>query len=197
MLDPWQVLGVERGAQPEALQRAFKRAVRKHHPDLNPNDPAAAERLRLIVAAYQHLIGAKDKKATQPRTPSIIAISCQLRGADLYGELRLQLALLPPDRWLEVQLDALDTCVGCNGVGWEQVAGSWGRTERWECEACRGAGLLRVHRRGRVRVPLKVVEGTRVRLRGVGLARPGLTRGDAILSVVLSAPAAKERPGRP
>lgn len=185
MLDPWQVLGVERGAPPEALQRAFKRAVRKHHPDLNPNDPAAAERLRLIVAAYQHLVGARDKKPAKPAPPQIIAITCQLRGADLYGDLTVSMATLPADRWLDVQLDALDTCVGCNGAGWEQVAGSWGRTERWECESCRGAGLLRVHRKGRVRVPVKVVDGARVRLRGVGLARPGLSRGDAILSVVL------------
>lgn len=106
-----------------------------------------------------------------------------MRGSDILGTLTLDRTTLQPDGWIMVELNALDACIVCRGTGWEEVAGSWGRVDKWECEACRGGGILRVHRKLRVRVPSR--QGSRLRLRGIGLPRPGLARGDAILSVVI------------
>jgi molecular chaperone DnaJ len=179
MLDPHEILGVTPGASPELLQRAFKKAVRRHHPDLNPNDAGAPERLRKVVAAYQSL----TRKRPQPAAPGTMTVVCRLRGADLLGTLHVDMSRLAPDRWLAVELTALDACPVCGGAGWEEVAGSWGRTERWECESCRGAGILRVERRVRMRVPAKAVDGTQVRLRGIGLGRASSMRGDAVIVI--------------
>jgi molecular chaperone DnaJ len=182
MVDPHEILGVAPAASAEALHRAFKKAVRRHHPDLNPGDAQAAQRLRSVVDAYQSILAARARKSA-PTEASTVAISCRLRGGDLLGTLSLQRARPPEGSWVLVELHALDACVVCRGSGWEEVAGSWGRVDRWECEACRGGGILRVRRKVKIHVPARPPAGAKLRLRGVGLPRPGLARGDAILDL--------------
>ena len=50
--DYWSLLGLEPGAAPDALKRAFRREARRWHPDLNGNDRPAEDRFRLGNAAY-------------------------------------------------------------------------------------------------------------------------------------------------
>jgi DnaJ-class molecular chaperone len=185
MLDPHQILGVAQGAPEEVLHRAFKKAVRRHHPDLNPTDPGAPERLRGVVAAYQSLLAARARAKRDAVTVPAHPVTCQIRGCDIVGKLELDRSRIEADGWVVVELDAIDACVVCRGSGWEEVAGSWGRVDKWECETCRGGGILRVHRKLRVRVPPKPAVGGKLRLRGIGLPRPGQARGDGILSVVI------------
>jgi curved DNA-binding protein len=54
-IDYYQTLGVDRGASPDDLQRAYRQLTRKHHPDLNKDDPKAEERFRRINEAYEVL----------------------------------------------------------------------------------------------------------------------------------------------
>jgi len=53
--DYYEVLGVKPDASKEEIVRAFRRLARKHHPDLNPGDPAAEERFKDINEAFQVL----------------------------------------------------------------------------------------------------------------------------------------------
>ena len=53
--DPYEVLGVSRGATQEELKAAFRRLASQHHPDKNPDDPKAAVRFKELNAAYQVL----------------------------------------------------------------------------------------------------------------------------------------------
>ena len=50
--DHWEVLGLEPGANQQALKQAFRRLARRWHPDLNANDPVAEERFKRINEAY-------------------------------------------------------------------------------------------------------------------------------------------------
>jgi curved DNA-binding protein len=50
--DYYQTLGVSRDADEKALRKAFRRLARKHHPDVNPDDPEAEERFKEINEAY-------------------------------------------------------------------------------------------------------------------------------------------------
>jgi molecular chaperone DnaJ len=44
--DYYSLLGVKRGASPADIKNAFGKLVFQYHPDRNPNDRAAAERLK-------------------------------------------------------------------------------------------------------------------------------------------------------
>jgi DnaJ-class molecular chaperone len=66
MKDPYQVLGVERGASDKAIQAAYRKLAKTHHPDVNPGKPEAAERFKDISAAYA-LLSDPDKRARSDR----------------------------------------------------------------------------------------------------------------------------------
>jgi curved DNA-binding protein len=48
----WTVLGLDPGADPQALKRAFRQQARRWHPDLNGNDPHAEEQFKAVNEAY-------------------------------------------------------------------------------------------------------------------------------------------------
>ncbi|MER7406416.1 J domain-containing protein [Streptomyces sp. NPDC000070] len=53
--DHYAVLGVPRDASAERITSAYRRLVRLLHPDARPEDPAAADRLADVLAAYDTL----------------------------------------------------------------------------------------------------------------------------------------------
>lgn len=60
--DPYEVLGLARDASGEAIQKAFRRLAKKHHPDLNPGDATASEAFQRLSAAYE-ILGDPEKRA--------------------------------------------------------------------------------------------------------------------------------------
>lgn len=53
--DPYKVLGVSRDASPDEVKKAYRKKARENHPDLNPDDPGAEERLKEINEAYERI----------------------------------------------------------------------------------------------------------------------------------------------
>ena len=53
--DYYATLGVGRNATPDEVKAAFRKLARKHHPDVNPGDPAAEERFKTVNEAYEVL----------------------------------------------------------------------------------------------------------------------------------------------
>ncbi len=53
--DPYQVLGIGRGASGDEIRRAYRGLARKHHPDANPDDPGSEGRFKRIQQAYEVL----------------------------------------------------------------------------------------------------------------------------------------------
>ena len=53
--DYFSVLGVERGADADAIKRAFRKLARQYHPDVNPNDAGAEAKFKEVSEAYEVL----------------------------------------------------------------------------------------------------------------------------------------------
>jgi DnaJ-class molecular chaperone len=64
--DPYETLGVERIASPDAIRKAYRRLAKKLHPDLNPGNKEAEERFKEVSAAYD-LLSDADKRARYDR----------------------------------------------------------------------------------------------------------------------------------
>jgi len=61
MRDPYEVLGVQRGASAAAIKSAYRKLAKKHHPDANKNDPKSAARFSEINSANE-IVGDEAKR---------------------------------------------------------------------------------------------------------------------------------------
>ena len=53
--NPYKVLGVPDGASEDECTKAYKKLAKKYHPDLNPDNPDAANKMAEINAAYDQI----------------------------------------------------------------------------------------------------------------------------------------------
>ncbi len=63
MLDPYKVLGVERGATDEEVKKAYRKLSRKYHPDANINNPnkeKAEEMFKTVQQAYEQVMRERE-----------------------------------------------------------------------------------------------------------------------------------------
>lgn len=72
--NPYDVLGVSPDASQDEVKKAYRKKARENHPDLNPNDPDAAERMNKVNEAYDRIMN-PDKYAREDAR----------RGAAAYG----------------------------------------------------------------------------------------------------------------
>jgi DnaJ-class molecular chaperone len=61
MADPYETLGVARNASQDDIRKAYRKAAKESHPDLNPGKPEAEQRFKEINAAND-IIGDADKR---------------------------------------------------------------------------------------------------------------------------------------
>jgi molecular chaperone DnaJ len=61
--DYYEVLGVDRSADAEALKRAYRKLALRYHPDRNPDDPAAEEKFKEASEAYAVLADPDKRRA--------------------------------------------------------------------------------------------------------------------------------------
>ena len=71
MKDPYEILGVERSASPDDIQKAYRRLAKKLHPDLNPGNKEAKDRFKEALAAYGLLSDPDKRGCTLPPTDRI------------------------------------------------------------------------------------------------------------------------------
>ena len=58
MFDPYQVLGISRGASDDEIKKAYRSLSRKYHPDANmnkPNKAQAEEKFKQVQQAYDQI----------------------------------------------------------------------------------------------------------------------------------------------
>ena len=77
--DHYYVLGIDETASDADVRAAYRRAARSNHPDLNPHDPLAGERMRIVQQAYE-VLGDPARRAAY-RRPGSPAASPRSAGA--------------------------------------------------------------------------------------------------------------------
>ena len=91
-MDLYQLLGVRRSASVAEIRRAFQKAARQLHPDLNPGDPVAANRFRAVSEAFDVLVDAQRRAAYdrgETRVPESAVPEIGFEGFDFSAEVRV------------------------------------------------------------------------------------------------------------
>ena len=60
--DYYEVLGLQKGATDAEIKKAYRKLAKQYHPDLNPDDPTAAEKFKEVNEANQ-VLSDPDKRA--------------------------------------------------------------------------------------------------------------------------------------
>ena len=163
--DPYEVLGVSRGADEAQIKKAFRTLARELHPDVNTEDPQAEEKFKEAAEAYE-ILSDEERRATYDRygheglrsggyAPNFDAFgsigdlfeaffggggfgarSGPTPGGDIAVAVEIELQQAARGASVEVVYEAIDRCEHCNGNGAEP--GTAIRT----CERCGGSGQL-------------------------------------------------------
>lgn len=62
--DPYKVLGVSPSDSDEDIQKAYRKLVKKYHPDVNPGNIEAEQKMREVNAAYDQIRNIREGKAS-------------------------------------------------------------------------------------------------------------------------------------
>ena len=89
MQDPYDLLGVQRTDTEDTIRKAYRKLAKKHHPDLNPGKPEAAERFKEISVAYA-LLTDTEKRARFDRGEIDIEGHEKAPASSTYGRRRPQ-----------------------------------------------------------------------------------------------------------
>ena len=63
--DPYEVLGVSKGASEDEIKQAYRKLAKRYHPDLNPGDTTAAQKMNEVNQAYDQI---KNPQSYQQHT---------------------------------------------------------------------------------------------------------------------------------
>jgi len=79
MISAYNVLGVESTADKATINAAFRKAVKRYHPDLNPDNSEAEAYLRQLLSARAEIEKARQRRGMQGRQ----AVRSGVRGREI------------------------------------------------------------------------------------------------------------------
>src|SRR6266852_4598460 len=156
--DYYDILGVGRDCDDQGLKGAYRKLALQYHPDRNPGNHAAEEKVQEAAEAYS-ILSDSQKRAAYDRFGHQGVASMAGNGFD-------GAAGFP---------DLADILSDVFGFGDVFGGGGRGQIIRRPCKECKGEGYLRRERKLKVNIPAGVDEGTQLRLSSEG--QPGINGG--------------------
>jgi len=96
--DPYKVLGLSEGASKEEIKKAYRKKAKEFHPDLHPNDPAAAEMMNKVNEAYERLMNPEKYVKQDQKSQSGQGNWQEFNFDDLFGFGRRNAEILKTER---------------------------------------------------------------------------------------------------
>ena len=166
--DPYEVLGVSRSASADEIKSAYRRLARRHHPDVNPDDPSAEDKFKEVGEAYSVLsdpdrrskfdrFGTTDEQQDPffggAQTGNIADLFDMFFGGGVAGGARKSNGFVRhgEDLRYDMQVTLLDVLNGTSReITFERMAecadcngkGTEGGKPRDTCEHCKGQGVV-------------------------------------------------------
>lgn len=175
MSDPYQVLGVARGASEADVKQAYRRLASQLHPDKNPGNPEAEERLKEVNRAYERIqagdMGGVRFNPDFTKSPDF----GDIHGDDLFSiftnlggfgrrSARTSLRFDVPMTFQEalggiakkIEFTRRSACPACADRG---------PARRGQCASCRGEGFVDIQDEAALHFPKGVETGQSFRVR--------------------------------
>ena len=170
MSDPYQVLGVARGAGEAEVKKAYRRLASQLHPDKNPGNPAAEERLKEVNRAYERI-------QTGDVHDSVSGFRNAPEWGDLGGEDLFSIfsrmggfaRRSPPALKIAIPLTFQESLTGMTKkIEFSRrsacsACADRGAAKRGQCAACRGEGFVELEDEVVLRFPAGTDTGQSVR----------------------------------
>jgi preprotein translocase subunit Sec63 len=111
---PYKVLGISVDDDEEAIKAAFRKAAKRYHPDLNPDDPSAERRLRRLIQARDMLLDPERRSTHAGKNdlwhPQWVALAKSTSGKIIGGVLvAISLLLMQLYSTLDASVPVQDT----------------------------------------------------------------------------------------
>lgn len=114
--DPYKVLGLSEGASKEEIKKAYRKKAKEFHPDLHPNDPAAAEMMNKVNEAYERLMNPEKYVKQDQKSQSGQGNWQEFNFDDLFGFGRRNAEILKPER-MPGDSETIKQAVDCINIG--------------------------------------------------------------------------------
>jgi len=208
MKEYYSILGLNEGATPDEIKKAYRKMSKKYHPDLNPNDKEAEEKFKQISEAYGVLTGKQKPKNQNPFGSHPFGSNpfgsnpfgrSSIRPLKLILELDLEDVFHGKEKTINYQ--AKDSCNKCNGEGGFEPqncnqcggdghiqqgpfmfvcnnCGGGGKLYKKTCYHCNGHGSVPTNKEIKIKIPKGVSDGVMFKYPNIGDYSKDGVKGD-------------------